>query len=124
MTNMFYKAFCGGSNEIYLVKDNKIISTAKWAFTKDGMVSVYFTDDSIVSKYVKNLDGTEPRHAYFTYSIYDGFFITSMFDHVEEIDDFFADTRIVDSFNLRWGMVPDTFKDVEGYRCQLVKNTS
>lgn len=31
------------------------------------------------------------------------------------IDDQFINTRVVDHFNLRFGMVPDFFKDVEDY---------
>lgn len=35
------------------------------------------------------------------------------------VDEWFDDVRIVDEFNLGYGMVPDLFKDVEGYKNQL-----
>lgn len=112
---MYKKAFNGGNNDIYLVKDNKIIGNAKWAGIKDGVVSVYFKDESIVSKF-SNHTGIYTQYVYFYYSIYTGDFLSSNFDDDKEVDEFFDDTRIVDAFNLRWGMVPDSFKDVEGYR--------
>ena len=114
---MFKKAFGGGSNDIYLVKDNKIIGNAKWAAIRDGVVSVYFKDENIVSKFSGHTENYS-QYVFFYYSTYTGDFLFSNFDEIEEIDDFFADTRIVDSFNLRWGMVPDRFKDVEGYRVE------
>lgn len=109
------KAFNGGNNDIYLVKDNKIIGNAKWAGIKDGVVSVYFKDESIVSKFSTHT-GTYSQYVFFYYSIYTGDFISSNVEDIKEVNEFFDDTRIVDAFNLRWGMVPDSFKDVEGYR--------
>ena len=46
-----------------------------------------------------------------------GNFISSNFsENGEELEELFEYTRLVDSFYLSCGLVPDSFKDVEGYR--------
>ena len=42
----------------------------------------------------------------------------------QAVDEWFDDVRIVDEFNFSYGWVPDTFKDVEGYKNSCLLYTS
>lgn len=55
-----------------------------------------------------------------------GLYLNTNFNgpEAEELDKIFEDTRIVDKLNLSYGMVPDTFKDIPGYRSAFKETES
>ncbi len=99
---------------IILVKDNKVVAKMKPWSIRDGVISVVFEGDARdhINIPVKNREYYVIRYSTYTGEYLDDNFI----EDDEEMLDYFENTRVCNEFELRWGMVPDSFKDVEGYR--------
>ncbi len=102
-------------NPVLFIKDNKIVGKGQAVTSHDGVCGIQAIDDTAKEFFkddpvVKLLDW---RFAFFHYSTYTG---EPALGFNDEPEDRHLGTRVVDEFNLRWGLVPDSFKDVEGYR--------
>lgn len=116
------------SADILVVQNNKVICTAKgFVGNGDKWVAVTFVEDSSIVEKIKQTKFYEThkenlhwKYLPFRFMPITGTFLCCGFtgheEIMEELEAIFEDVRIVNAFQLRWGMVPDTFKDVEGYR--------
>lgn len=113
--------------EISVVQDNKVVCTAKgYTGMGDSWVSVVFDENNTMAEKIKetqyykdnkeSLEKITWKHFPFRFDPLLGTFISCGFTDTHELEELFKDVRIVNAFNLRWGMVPDTFCEVEGYR--------
>lgn len=111
------------SNRLVLVKDNKIVCSAvPYGAVGDEFVSVVFPDGVMAEKiketklFEKHGQVLTLNHIPLRFNPITGVFISTGFTDAAELEELFEYTRLVDSFYLGCGLVPDSFKDVEGYR--------
>lgn len=121
-----------GNGPLLLIRDNKVIGKAQMAIGRGTeWVGIRITEGEVkeeVSKLIKaategedlkDLDGTL-RFFFPHFTYYSGLYLDIgnllLTEKTSEIDAYFQDIRVVNEFNFRWGLVPDVFKDVEGYR--------
>jgi hypothetical protein len=121
MSLNFYRAVENVGREVWLIKDNKIVGEGYSGAMREGEVSIEMRDDrakALVenSDQVKAWGESHPEKKYkwslFRFLTVTGTYVGEGESFCEELDDIL----VVDKFNLRYGMVPDTFKDTEGYR--------
>lgn len=121
MSLNFHLAVKDVGRDVVLIKDNKIVGEGRSVTIRDGEVSIEMTDDrakALVenSVQVKTWAESHPdkkyKWSYFRFLTVTGTYVGEGELFCEELDDI----MVVDKFNLRYGMVPDTFKDVEEYR--------
>lgn len=126
MTSPMFPAVENVGREVVLIRDNKVIGEGYSVTKAGGIVSIEMRDDAAKalienSMQVKVLAESFPekkyKWAYFRFFGFDGSYADSEDDryHAE-----FENVRVVDKFNLRYGIVPDSFKDVEG--CGAIHN--
>jgi hypothetical protein len=113
--------------EVFLIRDNKVVGEGYSQTSAHGMISIEMRDDrakAIVedSSQVKAFGEAFPEKKYkwsfFRFYKFDG----SYADNADDGDRYFpglTDIRVVDKLYLGYGMVPDTFTDVEGYRASI-----
>lgn len=107
----FFKAIASGSN-LLVIKNNRVIGKALVAGRYVSDVSVRFIEGEILDL-VKDLELVKSvglRYAYYHFSALSGSYIGS------NDEDCLLDVMVVDEFNFRWGMVPEYFSVVSGYR--------
>lgn len=109
------KAVQGGGKSVYLIRDNKIVGTGVTQTSIDDMVSVTFTSGDVHAVIGQHVPGEHIRYLYVRYDAVTGELVEVPRGCHVEVHDFLKDTRIVDSFKLRYGMVPAAFKAAEGY---------
>jgi hypothetical protein len=107
--------------EVVLIKDNKIIGEGYSAATAGYTVSIEMrddrakalVDDSIqVKEWKKHAPGKEYRYSLFHFSQFNGCYLGDNDEFYEPLENVF----VVDKRNLSYGFVPNSFKNVEGYR--------
>jgi len=115
--------------DVLLVRDNKVIGEGRTQTSDCTVVSVEMVDDrakALVdsSPMVQVLAVHSPdrkyRWALFHFHAFTGRYA----DLPEDGDLYFADlenVRVVDKLNFEYGLVPDSFKEVEGYRAVINK---
>lgn len=123
---------CG---KILLVKNNKPCEGVQAYGSSGGEISVILSEElfrelilPLVLKHEPDrLNGADEatyvreyrKYVVFRFSCYSGMFLSCNFEVGQlhnDVDELFNDFRIVNDFYFRYGMVPKTFKDVEGYR--------
>lgn len=105
-----------------LVKNNKIIGKGFSVGKRDGRVSIKLTEGSILEAAASFLATKELtlQYAYLHFSDISGYNIDTVEWVGEDGYAFLEDVYAVDEFNFSWGMVPEMFKTVPGYRSALV----
>lgn len=109
-TNVF-TAIASNSN-LLVIKNNRVIGKASIVARYGSDVGVRFTEGEILDL-VKDLELVKAvglRYAYYHFSALSGGYIGS------NDEDCLLDVMVVDEFNIRWGMVPEYFSVVPGYR--------
>lgn len=115
-------------SEVWLVKDNKIIGEG-WVGASSSLICSVEMRDDRAKELVKNsnivqmwLKGTRPEKAFkwslFKFAMWSGRYVDTPEDddwYVKELEG----VRVVDKRRLAYGMVPDDFKDCEGYQSHI-----
>lgn len=111
------RAFETGKS-LFIIRDNKIVGEGRVSHAiGDDWAAVEITKGDIYEALLKTeaCKRLGTKYVWLRYFSLTGMFICSSFTDQPELDEMFQETRAVDQFNLGWGMVPDSFKDVEGY---------
>ncbi len=107
------KAIENGNDGITIFKDGKVFAKARKATQREGDVGIHLLPE--YEYLIPDLGVDLPKKWVFLhYCAFSGRFLHAFVD-TPEIDAIFEDTLAVDSFNLRFGMVPEHFKNCEGY---------
>jgi hypothetical protein len=118
-----FPAIASVGSDVVVLKDNKVFAKGRSvAMRERDFVSIRLQDEDFNRLFA---DMTEDHKkivnsiGHVRFDPTTGHFICLSLDLselYEKIDELFDGTLVVDAFNLRWGMVPDYFKDAEGYR--------
>jgi hypothetical protein len=107
---------------LLIILDNKVVGKTSLAVSHpDGWCSVRVESGPIYEK----LEQTEAvrlrglRYCYFRFNPETGIYLGGEFSDATDHEDVLRGTRVVNKFNLNWGMVPESFKNTEGYRSSL-----
>lgn len=115
------------TGRLSLIKDNKVVGEAKVCIRRgDEWVGIEMVSaeaiDLVKEHSTYKLLG---KHSFWRFSPITGHFLGCNFPNDENEDadglSVLGDVRVVDADNLKYGLVPDTFKDVEGYRSYFDK---
>lgn len=121
---MFHYAVESVGKDVLLVKDNKVIGKGRGAASRDYTVSINMVDDRAkalvdaseqVKAWSEGFFDKRYRYSFFHFSQFSG-------EYVGDNDEFYEplrDVRVVEERAFAYGMVPDTFKAVEGYGSAL-----
>lgn len=105
-----------GKKVLFVGNDNKILGTGKSVASFRGIVSIECTNSKAISL-LKLDDVSEAKFIYLKYDMMTGMYLGCNCVIDEEA---LEDTYIVDEFNLGYGMVPQHFCGVEGYKSKIV----
>lgn len=112
--------------DVLIIRNNQVIGKGM-SQTMRGLdfVSITLVDDD-AKKLIpveRISDAIGYRHTYLRYDPISGMFLEIYGNDPEweDINDRLEDTLVVDEFNFRWGLCPDTFKDVPGYRSAVTE---
>lgn len=108
---------------VLIIRGLKVIGRGQTQVATDGWVGVQMLDaepHAAVHAWLGEQAANLAQHTYIRYSVFNGMFLELPFKDDEtqayqDADEFFDETYAVDEFNFKWGLVPDIFKDVEGY---------
>lgn len=118
MDNPYNMAVEGCGNEILIIKDNKIVGKGRAQMCTNYQVDISIEDEAgrafFADDFAVKILGW--KNTYFRYYMTTGVYLPTFMD---EPDGRGKETRIVDAFKLSFGMVPDSFKDIEGYNSTL-----
>lgn len=119
----FYEAVRPTNEPVLVIQGNKVVGLAQ-PVTSDGVTvcvrmaddktKELFADDTLIAFHRMSLPrGADPWEAtLFKYFMFDGT-PAKMFD--DEPDDRLKNTRIVSKYEFEYGMVPESFSEVEGF---------
>ena len=120
---MFFQAVESVGKPVLFIKDNKIVGKGISQMAMDGIVGVCVVDDAakefFKDDYAVKILGW--KSTFFHYFTHDG---TPAMWYEDEPDGRHLGTRVVDEFSFRWGMVPESFKDVDGHRSAIVMDVA
>lgn len=117
-----HRAVENAGRELVLIRNNEIIGEAYGSASRDGVIAVEMRDDAakalvadsaLVKMWEESFPEKKFKYATFHFSMLTGEYIGE--NEEEYTPDALMDVCIVDKFNLRFGMVPSTFKEVAGY---------
>ena len=113
----------GVGKKVLIILNDEIIGKGTTQIARgDEYVGVRFEEGKVLDM-IKDLETVKVltlRHSYFRYLPYTGaFWGPPTVDEDDRIDDILSPTFIVDEFNLGYGIVPDHFSKVEGYKSQI-----
>lgn len=116
-------AIDGVGKNVVVVKDDKVIAKGR-SVAMRGLeyVSIQLSDEDFEKFFAAMDDSTKSvlkSIGHIRVAPVTGGFLALSLDLEEDhkdIADQFENTNVVDHFNLTYGMVPDFFKNVEGYR--------
>lgn len=114
-----------------LVQGTKVLGNVKISGMCGAEVSVNLSPElyeQMIAPVVEKRDYGYPpeKLTFLRFSPYAGMYLSNNLDSDSErtaVDAVFEHCRIVDEFNFAWGLVPDVFKEVEGYRARLSELT-
>lgn len=112
---MNFPAVDGVGKTVLIIKDNKVVGKGVSQTSFDGMVGITISDDA-GKDFFKDDYAVKTLGWRFTFFHYYESTGNAAFSYTDEPEDRLKGTRIIDEFNLRWGMVPESFKSVNGYR--------
>lgn len=112
--------------DVLIIRNNQVIGKGMSQIMRGlDFVSITLVDDDakklIPIERISDVIGY--RHTYLRYAPISGMFLEVYGNDPEweDVNDQLEDTLVVDEFNFRWGLCPDTFKDVPGYRSAMIK---
>ena len=112
--------------DVLIIRNNQVIGKGM-SQTMRGLdfVSITLVDDD-AKKLIpveRISDAIGYNHTYLRYDPISGMFLEVYGNDPEweDVNDQLEDTLVVDEFNFRWGLCPDTFKDVPGYRSAMIE---
>lgn len=120
-------AIDGVGKEVLIIRDNVVIGEGRCG----GMRGNEFASISLIGDAQKMIPTDHElvkmlgyKHATIRYCPISGHFIGMgcLLEEHESLDHVFEDTMVVDKFNFRWGMVPDHFMTVAGYRAAITED--
>ncbi|MET0979787.1 MAG: hypothetical protein ABWX90_00860 [Candidatus Saccharimonadales bacterium] len=120
--NEMYRAVDNTGREVVLIRNNEIIGEGYTQTSRGGAVAVEMRDDAakalvansaMVKLWEEKFPEKKFKYSLFHFSQYTGEYLGENED--EYTVEALMDVRIVDKFNLRYGMVPSAFKEVAGY---------
>ncbi len=112
--------------DVLIIRNNQVIGKGM----TQTMRGVDFVSITLVDDDAKKLipierisDAIGYKHTYLRYDPISGMFLEIYGNDPEweDVNDQLEDTLVVDEFNFRWGLCPDTFKDVPGYRSAMIE---
>ena len=112
--------------DVLIIRNNQVIGKGMSQIMRGlDFVSITLVDDD-AKKLIpieRISDAIGYRHTYLRYEPISGMFLEIYGNDPEweDINDQLEDTLVVDEFNFRWGLCPDTFKDVPGYRSAMIE---
>jgi hypothetical protein len=123
-TLMSYGQILPGSSghNILLILDNKVVGVAKHAVSCNEWCGVQVISGELHDQ-LAALDTAKvlsPKYIYPRFSPYTGMYLGTSMTDVPDVDALFENVRAVNEFELNFGMVPEFFKDVEGYKKSLL----
>lgn len=110
--------------EVLLIRDKRIIGEGYSRSSADGTIAIEMLDERakalIADSLAVKLWGTSFPEKKFKYSTFKFCQFTGEYIDMSHHDPYMlcptlSDVRVVDKMGLHYGIVPDTFKDVEGY---------
>ena len=112
--------------DVLIIRNNQVIGKGMSQIMRGlDFVSITLVDDDakklIPIERISDVIGY--RHTYLHYDPISGMFLEIYGNDPEweDVNDQLEDTLVVDEFNFRWGLCPNTFKDVPGYRSAMIK---
>ena len=114
-----YLACDGVGKKVLIIRGNKVIGEGKSQTSRDGCVSITLEDDRAkLLVPIELLEGIGYKYCFLHYSMISGVFLGLFEDDTEFdlINEQLSDTAIVDEDRLQYGMVPEHFKTLTGYR--------
>ena len=112
--------------DVLIIRNNQVIGKGMSQIMRGlDFVSITLVDDD-AKKLIpveRISDAIGYKHTYLRYDPISGMFLEIYGNDPEweDINDRLEDTLVVDEFNFRWGLCPDTFKDVPGYRSAMIE---
>jgi hypothetical protein len=106
---------------LLIIQNDKIVGSASVACSIGGVCGIRITDGEIAEA----LQQTEAvrmlglRYCFFRYDVHTGEYRGGEFSDATDHANVLNNTRAVTEFDLKWGMVPESFKNTEGYRSAL-----
>ena len=108
--------------DVLLVQNNQIVGKGVSQIARgDVFVGIQITEGALVER-VQGLDLVKfmgLKHSYFRFCPVTGAYLGDDSQTGAGGFDLLGEVRVVDAFNLRWGMVPAWFAGVPGYRAGL-----
>lgn len=124
--NEMYRAVENVGREVVLIRNNEVIGEGYSSVSGGGIVGIEMRDDAakaliadcaMVKLWEEKFPEKKFKYSLFHFSQYTGEYLGENED--EYTVDALMDVRVVDKFNLRYGMVPSAFKDVVGYHAAM-----
>lgn len=115
---MNYNSAITSGNNLLVIKNDRVIGKASVTTKRGSEVSVRFTEGEIVDL-IKDLELVKSvglKYSYFRFLEFTGGYGGTDQQTGAGGDDILWDVSVVDEFNFRWGMVPEHFSCVPGYR--------
>ena len=112
--------------DVLIIRNNQVIGKGmSQTMRGSDFVSITLVDDD-AKKLIpveRISDAIGYRHTYLRYDPISGMFLEIYGNDPEweDVNDQLEDTFIVDEFNFRWGLCPDTFKAVPGYQSAVTE---
>lgn len=126
--NEIYKAAKCGS-EVLLILNNEVIGEGKAVTERDGVIAIEMRDDAaqalvadsaMVKMWAEKFPEKKFKYSLFHFSAYTGEYLGENED--EYTPEALMDVRVVDKSDLRYGMVPSSFKELPGYHAAMKEN--
>lgn len=125
---MHHNALSNMTNgEVLFIKDNKIVGKGKHYASRGDSVGVVVTSGEFYD-YLNNHSEMIPlknssfeglKHFPMHFSEMTGGYLSINFKDFSEIDEYLEDISCVSEFGFRWGMVPEMYSSVPGYRSAI-----
>lgn len=126
MSGIWRQAITRDNFPVLILKGNEVVGKARWRTSAHGITSMQITEGEALTwvekmaaehgEGVMQAKDFAPRYYDFT-----GEYAERPHPGWEFMDEAFGGTRAVSEFALNYGMVPEAFKDVDGYRSKFTE---
>lgn len=115
---------------VLLIADNKIVGEGYCAGMADGMVSVEMRDDSAkaliadsaqVKLWAESFEEKKFKYSTFKFCMFTGNYMDMSHADPDMKCDGLQNVRVIDKSNLGYGITPESFRTVEGYRSVFIE---
>lgn len=115
---------------VVLIADNKIVGEGYVTSMADGMVSVEMRDDPAkaliadstqVKLWAQSFEEKKFKYSTFKFCMFTGNYLDMSHSDPDMKCDGLQNVRVVDKNNLSYGIVPESFRTVEGYRSLFIE---